>query len=230
MSIDYNHRNSRPFSATYLVLVVKIVFRIVIFRKILDGDPTKITKMSRNIDQHRVIAEKPWFSRSEQLRSPARGNWWPKLKNRYFLSETRPDRSKSRKLNTFFGHLPPYDMQNRVQNRDFSENPRSGPYKNHKNVTKKRFPWGNCWKIVIFTFWTALITRKMQLVAGPEKLWFLSRKSSGSLKITKILHLFQQFTSLWSSKSRSESWFFGKSSMGTLQKSQKCHEKSIFSK
>ena len=52
-------KNSTPFSAIYLVLVVKIVFRIVIFRKILDGDPTKITKMSRNIDQHRVIAEKP---------------------------------------------------------------------------------------------------------------------------------------------------------------------------
>ena len=59
MSIDYNHRNSTPFSAIYLVLVVRIVFRIVIFRKIVDGDPTKITKMLRNIDQHRVIAEKP---------------------------------------------------------------------------------------------------------------------------------------------------------------------------
>ena len=57
--IAQNHKNSTPFSATYLVLVVKIVFRIVIFRKKLDGDPTKITKMSRNIDQHRVIAEKP---------------------------------------------------------------------------------------------------------------------------------------------------------------------------
>ena len=57
--IGQNHENSTPFSAIYGVLVVKIVFRIVIFRKILDGDPTKITKMSRNIDQHRVIAENP---------------------------------------------------------------------------------------------------------------------------------------------------------------------------
>ena len=40
------------------MLVLKIVFRIVIFRKILDWDPTKITKMSRKIDQHMVIAEK----------------------------------------------------------------------------------------------------------------------------------------------------------------------------
>ena len=56
--IGQNHENSTPFSAIYLVLVVKIVFRIVIFRKILDWDPKKITKMSQNIEQHRVIAEK----------------------------------------------------------------------------------------------------------------------------------------------------------------------------
>ena len=47
------------FFGIYFVLTVKIVFRIVIFRKILDGDLTKITKMSRNIDQHRVTAETP---------------------------------------------------------------------------------------------------------------------------------------------------------------------------
>ena len=40
------------------MLIVKIMFRIVIFRKNLDGDPTKITKMSRKIDLHEVIAEK----------------------------------------------------------------------------------------------------------------------------------------------------------------------------
>ena len=39
----------------YFVLIVKIVFRIVIFRKILDGDPTKITKMSQKIDLHAVL-------------------------------------------------------------------------------------------------------------------------------------------------------------------------------
>ena len=57
--IGQNHENSTPTSAIYLVLIVKIVFRIVIFRKILDGDPTKITKMSRKIDLLEVIAEKP---------------------------------------------------------------------------------------------------------------------------------------------------------------------------
>ena len=40
------------------MLVVKIVFRIVIFRKNFVGDPTKITKMLRKIDLHEVIAEK----------------------------------------------------------------------------------------------------------------------------------------------------------------------------
>ena len=53
-----NHENSTPFSAIYIVLVVKIVYRIVIFRKILNGDPTKVTKISRKIDQHAVIADK----------------------------------------------------------------------------------------------------------------------------------------------------------------------------
>ena len=74
------------------------------------------------------------------------------MKNRDFRCENPPDRSKSRKLNTFFGHLPRADRQNRVQNRDFSENPRWGPYKNHKNVMKNQFARGNCRKNVIFTF------------------------------------------------------------------------------
>ena len=56
--ISQNHENSTPLPAIYLVLVVKIVFRIVIFRKIIDGDPTKIMKMLRKIDQHEAIAEK----------------------------------------------------------------------------------------------------------------------------------------------------------------------------
>ena len=54
-------KNSTTFSAIYLVLVVKIVFRIVIFRKILDGYVTKITKISRKIDTHAIIAEKRDF-------------------------------------------------------------------------------------------------------------------------------------------------------------------------
>ena len=51
---------------------------------------------------------------------------------------------RSRKLNTFFRHLPSAGRQNRVQNRNFSENPRWGPDKNHKNVTKYRSTPGNC--------------------------------------------------------------------------------------
>ena len=57
--IAQNHENSTPFSAIYPVLNFKSVFRIVNFRKILDGDPTKITKMSRKIDLLEVLAEKP---------------------------------------------------------------------------------------------------------------------------------------------------------------------------
>ena len=51
--------HSTRFSGIDLVLIVKTIFRIVIFRKILDGDLTKITKMSRKIDLLQVIAEKP---------------------------------------------------------------------------------------------------------------------------------------------------------------------------
>ena len=60
--IAQNHENSTPFSAIYLMLIAKIVFRIVIFfffLKIFDVDSTKITKMSRKIDLLDVIAEKP---------------------------------------------------------------------------------------------------------------------------------------------------------------------------
>ena len=51
---------------------------------------------------------------------------------------------KSQELNTFFGHLHRAGGENRVQNRDFSEKPRWGPYKNHKNVTKYRSTLCNC--------------------------------------------------------------------------------------
>ena len=40
--------------------------------------------------------------------------------------------------NTFFGNLPRADLQNRIQNRYFSENP-----KNPKNIMKNRFARGN---------------------------------------------------------------------------------------
>ena len=72
--------------------------------------------------------------------------------NRDFSRINRPDRSKSQKLSSFFDHLPRAGRQNRVQNRDFSENLRWGPYKNHKNVTKNRSERCNCRKNVIFTF------------------------------------------------------------------------------
>ena len=38
--------------------MLKTVLKIVIILKILDGDPTKITKMSRKIDELEAIAEK----------------------------------------------------------------------------------------------------------------------------------------------------------------------------
>ena len=46
-----------------------------------------------------------------------------------FSRENRSDRSKSQKLNTFIDHLRCADLQNRVQNRQFSENRRWGRYK-----------------------------------------------------------------------------------------------------
>ena len=61
--------------------MLKTVLKIVIFLKILDGDPTKITKMSRKIDELEAIAEKQRFSASERLGSPARGNSEQELKN-----------------------------------------------------------------------------------------------------------------------------------------------------
>ena len=43
------------------------------------------------------------------------------------------------KMNMFFIQSLPEAVQNRVQNRDFSENPRWGPYKNRKMFTKNRY-------------------------------------------------------------------------------------------
>ena len=50
------------------MLVVKIVFRIVIFRKILDGDPTKITKISQKIDK--VLVEGSTGGCERRARTP----------------------------------------------------------------------------------------------------------------------------------------------------------------
>ena len=59
VEIDQNHKKKRtPFFAIRIVLMFKTVFKIVIFQKIVDGDPTKITKMSRKIDTHEAIVEK----------------------------------------------------------------------------------------------------------------------------------------------------------------------------
>ena len=105
--------------------MLKTVLKIVIFLKILDGDPTKITKMSRKIDELEAIAEKQWFSTSERLGSPTRGNSEQELKNYDFWPENRPDRSKSFKMDGFLNESPRAHAQNSAQNRDFSENPRS---------------------------------------------------------------------------------------------------------
>ena len=55
-----------------------------------------------------------------------------------------PGSIKITKTEQLFGHLHCAGRQNRVQNRDFSENLRWGPFKNHKNVTKNRYARGNC--------------------------------------------------------------------------------------
>ena len=46
------------FSLQSFVFMLKTVVKIVSFQKLLDGDPTKITKMSRKIDELEAIAEK----------------------------------------------------------------------------------------------------------------------------------------------------------------------------
>ena len=90
-----SQNNWTPFFAIRIVLMFKTVFKIVIFQKIVDGDPTKITKMSRKIDTREAIVEKHWFSASERLRPHARGNSWQELKKCDFLCENHRDRSKS---------------------------------------------------------------------------------------------------------------------------------------
>ena len=82
-------------------------------------------------------------------------------------------------------------------------------------------------KTWIFRFWTASITSTKQFGARAEKSWFLNRKSSGPIKIIKSEQLFYSIASCWCSKPCSRLRFFGKSSMGTLEKLQKCYEKSI---
>ena len=56
--IGRNRSKWTAFKTNRLVLMLKTVLKIVIFLKILDGDPTKITKMSRKIDDLEAIAEK----------------------------------------------------------------------------------------------------------------------------------------------------------------------------
>ena len=48
-------KNEHVFLPNHLVLVFKTVFKTAIFRKILDGDPTKIAKMSLLISSQKSI-------------------------------------------------------------------------------------------------------------------------------------------------------------------------------
>ena len=84
--IDENHQKWTRFLPNHLVLVFKTVFKTAIFRKILDGDLTKIAKMSRKMHQHKVLRENPWFSCSERLWSRIRGSSDQKLKKTWFLN------------------------------------------------------------------------------------------------------------------------------------------------
>ena len=128
-------------------------------------------------------------------------------------------------MNSCWSKSPQYSAQNHVQNRDFSENPRCGPYKNHENAPKNMLHWGNWRKSSFFSFRTLWITVLRQFATDVEKWWFRSRKSSELVEITKNEQLLKQITSIQCSKPCSKSWFFGKSSMRTLQKSRKCVEK-----
>ena len=103
---DHDHQKWTGFLPNCLVLVFKTVLKTAIFPKILDGDPTKIAKMSRKIDQHEVLREKQWFPASERLRSRIPSDSGRKLKNHDFWTENHPDRWKSSKVNTFFAESP----------------------------------------------------------------------------------------------------------------------------
>ena len=130
-------------------------------------------------------------------------------------------------MNGFLNESSRVHAQNRAQNRDFSENPRWGPYKNHKNTTKNRHIRGNSRKTAILSSGTVSVSSTRQFDAGTEKSLFLTRKSSGSVRIVKNEHLFERITPCCCSKPCPKPWFFGKSSMGTLEKSQNVHEKSM---
>ena len=93
--------------------------------------------------------------------------------------------------------------------------------------TKNRGARGTLRKTLIFRFWTASITLARQFGARAEKSWFLNQKCSGSFKIIKSEQLFYSIVPLCCSKPYPKPWFFGKSSMGTLEKSQNVHEKSM---
>ena len=81
--------------------MVETLLKIVIFLKILDGDLTKITKMSRKLNGLEVLPDKLWFSASERLGSSTRGNSEQEWKNDDFSFENHPDRSKSWKWTVF---------------------------------------------------------------------------------------------------------------------------------
>ena len=82
-------KNWTVFLAICIVLVFKTVFEIVIFRKIFDGDLTKITKMSRKIDQHGAICRKtliftfgtPSITTTGQFGARAEKSWILTLKS-----------------------------------------------------------------------------------------------------------------------------------------------------
>ena len=86
--------------------------------------------------------------------------------------------------------------------------------------TKKQWERGTLRKTWIIRFWTASITYTRQFGARAEKSWFLNQKYSGLLNIIKSEHVFYSIASLSCSKPCPKPWFFRKSSMGTLEKSQ----------
>ena len=118
----------------------KTVFKTMTLQKILDGDLRKIAKCSLKIKIYEVLCEKHEFSCSERLRLNIRSNSELELKNRDFWTKNVPDCSKSSKVNMLFTQSLPEAVQNRVQNLDFSENPKKTWKHTLIFVAKKRVP------------------------------------------------------------------------------------------
>ena len=147
-----------------------------------------------------------------------------KQKNRRFWTKNAPDRGKSRKIDAFFPESSPGTRQNMLRNRDFSEKPRWGPWKNRIKITKFRRLGRALQKAMIFSSGTLPTMLKRRFASEAEKYTILIEKCSGSGKIAENRCIFSRIVSCNAAEHGPKSWFFRKTSMGTLEKSSKVHE------